>query len=243
VANPELAIVIPAFEEERRLGASLDRICGYLESRGVAAEVIVVDDGSLDSTAQVAASFAARGVRLVRLPENRGKGAAVRAGLLETSARRVLISDADLSTPIEELASLEVAAVDAELAIGSRSVATSRVEVPQAILRELAGKAFNRLVRLGGVRGLADTQCGFKLLDGEVARELARDLVVDRFAWDVELIWLARRRGYRVAEVGVVWRNDPASKVHFLRDSARMAIDLIRLRWRHRHEPPARRRR
>lgn len=233
--------MIPAFEEERRLGATLERICGYLEARGAAAEVVVVDDGSGDSTSRVAASFAARGVRLVRLPQNRGKGAAVRAGVLETSARRVLISDADLSTPIEQLAVLESAMGDAELVIGSRSVATSRVEVSQSILRELAGKAFNLLVRLGGVRGLADTQCGFKLIDGEVARGLMRDLVIDRFAWDVELIWLARRRGYRVAEVGVVWRNDPASKVHFLRDSSRMAVDLIRLRWRHRGEPPARR--
>src|SRR5690606_39119364 len=124
-------------------------------------------------------------------------GAAVRAGILASRAPRVLITDADLSTPIEELETLERAAPEAAVVIGSRSNIASRVEVPQAWYRTMAGRCFNLLVRLGGVRGLSDTQCGFKLIDGEVARALVRDLTVDRFAWDVELIWLARRRGHR----------------------------------------------
>jgi dolichyl-phosphate beta-glucosyltransferase len=236
VSHPVLAVVIPAFEESARLGPTLDRVLTYLERRGAAFEVVVVDDGSGDGTSAVAERFAARSTRRIRFPVNRGKGAAVREGILSTRADRVLVSDADLSTPIEELERLEQALARAPIVLGSRAAVESRIERHQPWYRELAGKTFNLLVRASGVRGIRDTQCGFKLLDGEVARHLAADLTIDRFAWDVELVWLAQRRGLAVAEVGVAWRNDPASKVRFARDSWRMACDLVRIRWRHRHE-------
>lgn len=234
MSEPTLAVVIPAYEESARLGASLERIVTFLEARAAPYEVVVVDDGSRDDTSAIAERFAARATRLIRLPVNRGKGAAVRAGILATTADRVLVCDADLSTPIEELDRLEPMLSRSPLVLGSRAVVEARIERHQPWYRELAGKSFNLLVRASGVRGIRDTQCGFKLLAGLVARELATELTIDRFAWDVELIWLAQRRGLRVEEVGVAWRNDPASKVRFARDSFRMACDLVRIRWRHR---------
>lgn len=231
---PRLAVVVPAFEEEARLAPSLGRILDFLEARGEPFEIVVVDDGSTDGTFGVAGRFSARGVRVLRLPVNRGKGAAVRTGLQATTATRVLITDADLSTPIEELGRLEPELARAEVVLGSRAAAGARLPVRQPWYRELAGRTFNRLVRLAGVRGIRDTQCGFKLLDGEAARALARELTVDRFAWDVELVWLARHRGLRLIEVGVEWRNDPATRVRLMRDSLRMLVDVIAFRRRHR---------
>lgn len=236
MSGPTLAVVIPAFEESARLGSSLERIVAYLTERGGAFEIVVVDDGSRDGTAEVANRFASRATRVVRLPVNRGKGAAVRTGIAATRADRILICDADLSTPIEELERLEPALARSPVVLGSRASEGSRIERHQPWYRELAGKVFNLLVRASGVRGIRDTQCGFKLLAGDVARGLAADLTIERFAWDVELVWLAQRRGYRVEEVGVAWSNDPASKVRFARDSLRMACDLARIRWRHRGE-------
>lgn len=237
MSNPSIAVVIPAFEESARLGPTLERILAYLERRGSDFEVVVVDDGSRDETSAVAERFVARSTRRIRFSSNRGKGAAVRAGILATSAERILISDADLSTPIEELERLEAELREVPIVLGSRAAAESKIERHQPWYRELAGKTFNLLVRASGVRGIRDTQCGFKLLDGDLARQLAADLTIDRFAWDVEMVWLAQRRGIPVKEVGVVWHNDPASKVRFVRDSSRMACDLVRMRWRHRREP------
>jgi dolichyl-phosphate beta-glucosyltransferase len=227
-------VVIPAFNEAARIAPTLERVLGFLERRAEPFEVVVVDDGSTDGTGDIARTSAARGVAVVRLERNRGKGAAVRTGLAATRAERVLVTDADLSTPIEEIERLEEALRDADVAIGSRAVSSSRIPVRQPLHRELAGRTFNLLVRLAGVRGFSDTQCGFKLLDGGLARSLGSELTVDRFAWDVELLWLARRRGLRVAEVGVEWRNDPASRVRLFRDSLSMLADILRFRRRHR---------
>jgi dolichyl-phosphate beta-glucosyltransferase len=234
VISPAIAVVIPAWNEEHRLGATIERVIGFLERRAEPFEVVVVDDGSTDGTAALAAGFGGRGVRVVKLPRNRGKGAAVRIGVGETVAGRVLVSDADLSAPIEELPKLEAALATAELAIGSRDLPGSDIVVRQPWHRALAGRTFRALVRALALRGFHDTQCGFKLGRGEEMRSLCAELTVERFAWDVELIWLAVRRGMRVAEVGVVWRDHPDSRVHLLRDSARMLVDIVGFRWRHR---------
>ena len=228
------SVVVPAFNEAQRIGPTLERILVYFERRSPPAEIVVVDDGSSDATAEVAARFTPRGVRLVRLPRNRGKGAALRAGVAATSGAAVLVTDADLSTPIEELERLEAALADAELVLGSRAVAGSRITRRQPWHREWMGRSFNRLIRTLGVTSLHDTQCGFKLLRGDVARRLFAEQTVDRFAYDVELVWLARRRGFRVVEIGVAWHDSPASKVHPVRDAASMLIDVLRFRFRHR---------
>jgi dolichyl-phosphate beta-glucosyltransferase len=194
----------------------------------------VVDDGSADRTYEVATAFSGRGVRVLRQEANRGKGAAVKLGVMASRGRRVLLSDADFSTPITELPKLEAKLGDVEVAIGSRSVAGADVRVHQPLYRELMGKTFNKLIRLAGVGGLADTQCGFKLFAGDVAREVFAEVTTPGFAFDVEVIWLARRRGYRVAEVGVVWVDSPASRVRPLVDPPRMILEIVRFRWRHR---------
>ncbi len=233
----ELSVIVPAYNEEGRLAPGLRQALEYLARRGEPYELLVVDDGSRDATARVAEAFAPQGVRVVRHERNRGKGAAVRTGLLASRGRKVLISDADFSTPIEEIEKLERFLQDGTpLVIGSRGLADSQVRQRQPFYREMMGRTFNRLIRLFGVRGIRDTQCGFKLARGEEGRRIAGELKIEGFAWDVEMIWLARRRGYEIAEVGVVWINSPDSRVDPIRSSFSMLRDVITMRLRHRGE-------
>ena len=233
----DLSVVVPAYNEAGRLAPGLRRAVEYLAGRGRPYELLVVDDGSRDATATVAAAFADQGVRVIRHERNRGKGAAVRTGVLASRGERVLISDADFSTPIEEVEKLEARLGDGTpLVLGSRGLATSQVQQHQPFYRELMGRTFNLVIRMAGVRGIRDTQCGFKLAVGDVGRSLFSDLTLDGFAWDVEMIWLARRRGYGVAEVGVVWINSPDSRVDPIRSSLSMLRDVLLMRLRHRGE-------
>ena len=234
-SRPDLSIVIPAYNEEARLGATLSRIQSWLGGRRLDAEVLVVDDGSRDATSRVAReSLASMRGRVVPNPGNRGKGYAVRHGALEATGRLLLISDADLSSPIEEYDTLDAAMRSASLdvAIGSRGLDTSRVEVRQNIVRQLMGKTFNKAIRLMTGLPFHDTQCGFKLMDLERTRPLFERMVVDRFAFDVELLFLCLRHGLRVGEIPVIWRNAPGSKVSLVGDPANMLWDVARIRWR-----------
>ena len=239
-ADPgRLTVVLPAFDEAERIAPTLDRIEGWAATREPRPEIVVVDDGSRDETAAIveARTTGSPDLRLVRLGSNRGKGAALRAGVAASHGDFVLLSDADLSTPIEEVDRLLPHLREADLVLGSRALPESKVTRHQAWPRELAGKLFNFAIRMLGVRGFRDTQCGFKLLRGPVARRLFAELTVDRFAYDVELVWLAQRHGYRVVEVGVEWRNDPASRVRFVRDGFAMLADVVRFRRRHGGRP------
>jgi dolichyl-phosphate beta-glucosyltransferase len=229
----ELSVVIPAFNESQRLGPTLKRVVEYLRREEGSCEVLVVDDGSTDSTAEVARQFASEGVRVLRQERNRGKGAVLKVGVLASRGDAVLLLDADLSTPIEELARLRPYLAQAELVLGSRAVDRSLITRHQPFYRETMGRIFNLLIRLLGIRGLRDTQCGFKLLDGKAARRLFAELAIERFAYDVELVVLARRHGYRVVEVGVRWADSPSSRVNPVTDSFRMLWDVLALRWRH----------
>jgi dolichyl-phosphate beta-glucosyltransferase len=212
--TPDLSVVIPAYNEAARLPPTLRRICGYLRSTGVPFEIVVVDDGSSDRTADVVESEADPVVRVVRGGANRGKGYAVRTGMLRATGALRLMTDADLSTPIEDLAALR-ARLDAgyDVAIGSRAVSGSNVEVHQPWYREAAGRTFNRLVRLLALPGLKDTQCGFKLWRADAAREAFSLGRLDGFCFDVEALFIARRRGRSIVEVPVTWRNDAATRV------------------------------
>jgi dolichyl-phosphate beta-glucosyltransferase len=232
-----LSIVIPAYNEERRLAPSLAKILDYVESEQLDAEVLVVDDGSSDATAKIAEdTLAGRRGRVLRNSENSGKGFSVRRGVLGASGRWVLMTDTDLSTPIEEYSRLAAAARDRDLDIvfGSRALPDSNVEVHQNRLRETMGKTFNLLIRaLTGLRH-KDTQCGFKLMDRTRVKPLFERMVIDRFAFDVELLFLADRFGLKVEEFPVIWRNDPHSRVSVLADPLNMLWDVIRVRWRFR---------
>lgn len=241
-SRPELSIVVPAWNEAHRIGPTLERLLAWSQSRAGGVEIVVVDDGSSDATSAIVKVHAANGVRLVELGRNRGKGAALRAGVAATHGDFVLVTDADLSTPIEEIGRLMGALREADVAIGSRDLPDSRVTRRQAWPRELAGRAFNFAIRTAGVGRFRDTQCGFKLLRGDVARRLFARLTVERFAYDVELLWLAVDSGHRVVEVGVEWRNDPATRVRVVRDGVRMLVDIVRFRLRHRRRATRERR-
>ncbi len=229
---PRWTIVIPAFNEAQRLQRTLAATAAWLDARGETYEVIVVDDGSDDGTAALVEEFAARHPRFacLRLPHNRGKGAAVREGFSKSRGELVLFMDADLSTPIEEAERLR-AAIDGggAAAIASRGLPESNLEVRQEWIRERMGKTFNALVRLLTGLEVRDTQCGFKLLRGEDARALAPEMREDGFAFDVELLLLVRRRGLALREVPVTWRNDARSRVDPVEDSLRMLLALPRI--------------
>ena len=231
---PETSIVIAAYNEEKRLAQSLRKIQAYQAARDLPVEIIVIDDGSTDNTALLAVilSLEVQGLRLISYHRNRGKGYALRTGVLSSRGSLVLLSDADLSTPIEELETLEphVTSHSHQIAIGSRALALSEIVQAQPLWRRGMGRMFNRLVRKLVVDGFHDTQCGFKLFAGEVARELFAAARIDRFASDVEILSLARINGYRVAEVPIIWADSTGSKVRPVRDSLQMLKDLVKIR-------------
>lgn len=234
LSRPFLSIVVPAYNEEQRILGSLAKIASYIDAAGLDAEVLVVDDGSKDRTAEVGAKALSgmRG-RVIRNGENRGKGYSVRHGVLEARGRFVLLTDADLSTPIEDYAKLAAVMRDRDLdvVIGSRALPDSNVQVKQDWLRQTMGRTFNRIIRLLTKLPFRDTQCGFKLLDRERVNPIVDKMVVDRFAFDVELLFLCARFGLAVADVPVTWRNAPGSKVSILRDPLNMIADVLRVRW------------
>ena len=231
----DISLVIPAYNEEKRLGATLDRILAYGREKGHDQEILVVDDGSTDNTAALVEAYADRGIRLLKNPGNRGKGYSVRHGMLEATRDLVLFSDADLSTPIEEMEGLAapVLAGEADGAIGSRAVTGSNVEVSQPLYRVAMGKIFNKFVRAIAVGGFADTQCGFKLFTRDAARAVFSRQTFEGFSFDVEVIFIARNLGLRIAEVPVRWVNSPETKVSACMDSLRMFLDLFKVRWNH----------
>jgi dolichyl-phosphate beta-glucosyltransferase len=229
MSRPGLSVVIPAYNEALRLPATLARVQQHLAGRSEPHEILVVDDGSSDATAEVARA-AGGAVRLLRHEPNRGKGYAVRRGMLAATGGRRLMTDADLSTPIEELAKLE-AELDRgfDVAIGSRAIAGARIEVHQPAYREAMGRAFNLLVQGLLLPGLHDTQCGFKLFTAAAATAAFSATRLDGFSFDVEALYVTRRRGLRIAEVPVVWRNDAATRVGLGAGGAAFA-DLLRIR-------------
>ncbi len=229
-----LSIVIPSYNEEKRLSATLEKIWDYLRKTDLEAEMIVVDDGSTDRTAQVARQFAKTHdeCHFVRNEENRGKGFSFRKGFLSSRGNFVLLTDADLSAPIEEYERLmEVSrGGDYDLVFGSRALDESRIEIKQPFIRRLMGKMFNGIVRLITGLPFKDTQCGFKLLARERLKPVIELMRVDRFSFDVELIFLAWKLGLKVKEVPVVWRDSPRSKVKMVSDSFNMIHDIWRIK-------------
>src|SRR5882762_108410 len=233
---PKLSIVVPAFNEAERLGASLRAIGSYFDRRREDNELIVVDDGSDDDTAAVAeqslADSATVALRVIRYEPNRGKGHAVRMGLMAAQANIVLFSDADLSTPITEAPKLVDPILNGEcdLTFGSRALDRSLIGTHQPWRREQGGRVFNLIVRAATGLPYWDTQCGFKAFRMDVCRPLIEAAQIERFGFDVEWIYLAHLAGLRLREIPVRWNQDEASKVAVMRDSFRMIDEVRRIR-------------
>ncbi len=230
-----LSIIIPAYNERSRLPGTLDRVIGYMKNTPWEDwEIIVVDDGSTDGTAEVAeaAHESQAQVRVLRNPGNRGKGYAVRHGMLDSKMDWRLLTDADLSAPIEELEKLWNAVKDdaAEVAIGSRALDRSLIGVHQPGFRETAGKVFNLVMQIFIGLHIRDTQCGFKLFRGDVATAVFQRQQIERFGFDVEALFVAQRLGFRTAEIPVRWNHVDGSKVGML-NGAQSFIDLVKIRW------------
>jgi dolichyl-phosphate beta-glucosyltransferase len=235
VVAPRWSVVIPAYNEALRLPAYLSEVVAYFDGRAEPYEVIVVDDGSADDTAArvLEAQVIHQSVTLHRLGENHGKGFAVRAGMRAARGALRLMADADGATPIAEVKRLEGALqAGADIAVGSRALRDPSVRREVLLHRKLSGEIFNFFARRMGVGDVTDTQCGFKLFHGDVAEKLFADLGTDGFGFDVELLMLARRRGYRVTEVAINWADQPGSKVDVLRDGPRMLAQIVRARIR-----------
>jgi dolichyl-phosphate beta-glucosyltransferase len=226
-----ISVIVPAFNEEARLPPTLIALVAFLENRGEPWEILVADDGSTDGTPRLVQDVGRAQVVLLRSGVNRGKGHAVRRGMLAARGKLRLMTDADLSTPIEELTRLEEALANGhDVAIGSRAVAGARIEIAQPWYRENVGRLYNLLVRCLAVPGIQDTQCGFKLFTAEAAEKVFKMCRLDGFSFDVEALFLARRSGFRLAEVPVTWRNDVASRVTAVRGGLAF-VDVLRLRW------------
>jgi len=230
--EPFLSIVVPAYNEARRIRDTLKKLCHIQATKPYPVELIVVDDGSTDHTIQTVEEYP--GIRLVRNDRNHGKGFTVRHGVLEATGQYVLFTDADLSTPIEEADKLLLILQrdKADVAIGSRALHRELIGVHQPWLREMGGRFFNLLVRAFTGLRLHDTQCGFKLFNRNSTRKAFEKLRIEGFGFDPELLFLIERGGGKIVEVPVRWNDNPATKVRFLRDSSEMVLDLIGIRWR-----------
>jgi dolichyl-phosphate beta-glucosyltransferase len=232
-------LVLPAYNERDRIEACLRAVADWRRSRpgGWDWEVMLVDDGSSDGTRAAARRIAAETelpLQILAHEKNRGKGAAIRTGVLAASGDPILISDVDLSTPLSEWVKLAERLPTHPVAIGSRALQRNLVRLNQPLYRQLLGRGGNLLVRIVAVPGIRDTQCGFKLFRRDVARRLFREARIDRFAYDMEILFLARRDGIAIAEVPVLWFNSPDSRVSLVRDAVITLRDLLRIRWIHR---------
>jgi glycosyltransferase involved in cell wall biosynthesis len=236
--GPFLSIIIPAYNEEQRIGRSLDEILRFLNEQSYSAEVIVVDDGSRDTTGKIVADRKARYdqagqvLRLLTNSPNRGKGYSVRRGVSSAEGDIILFTDADLSSPITEAPSLltPIAEGRADVTFGSRAINRNLIEVRQSLVRDFGGRIFNLFMRT--ITGLPykDTQCGFKAFRREAAVPVFKRQSIERFGFDPEVLYIARKRGLRLLEVPVRWSHSDDSKVSYLRDSVDMFLDLVRIR-------------
>lgn len=234
--KPDVSIVVPAFEEQERLGDSIHKILTYLAESGVNGELIVVDDGSGDATAETArlacAKFPGTNTRVIRYEENRGKGFAVKTGLLASSAETALFSDADLSTPIEEMHKLidPIVNGDFDVTFGSRALDRSLIGTHQPWRREQGGRVMNLIIKTMSGLPFYDTQCGFKAFNMNKFRPMLDVMTIDRFGFDVEFLFVAKHHDLRLAEIPVRWNNVEGSKVSVIRDTWRMFSELNQIR-------------
>jgi dolichyl-phosphate beta-glucosyltransferase len=232
LAETHLAIVVPSYNEEERLGPTLQAMAEFLRSQDYTWTIIVVNDGSRDRTLEVARQASAEEprIRVIDSQPNRGKGHAVRVGMMASEAEWTLMSDADLATPIEELLKLQAAAKGKDIVIGSRPLKESRLEVRQPLWREMGGRGFNLLIQSLGIWGIQDTQCGFKLFSRRCVHDVFSRCKINGFGFDIEALMVAKDLGCSIAEVGVRWRHVEGSKFDPLKEAPRMVRELVQLR-------------
>jgi dolichyl-phosphate beta-glucosyltransferase len=232
--RPNYSIIIPAYNESARVGATLQKVLAHVADRGWDAEIIAVDDGSRDDTAEIIRSYARKDgrLRLLQNPGNRGKGYSVRNGMLHGRGEILLFSDADLSSPIEEADKLFAAIAEgADVAIGSRWLRRDLQTQPQPFHRQIFGRIFNLMLRLSLGLHFKDTQCGFKAFTHRAARTMFPLQTIERWGFDPELLYLARRLGLKVVEVPVEWAHSEGTRISPLRDGARMFVEMLKIRW------------
>jgi glycosyltransferase involved in cell wall biosynthesis len=232
--EPTYSIVIPAYNESARLGATLDKVLAYIHGQKWDAEVIVVNDGSRDNTAEIVRTLAAKdpALRLVENPGNRGKGYSVRNGMLNSRGQIVLFSDADLSSPIEEAPKLLQALEDgADIAIGSRWLRAETQTQRQPLHRQLFGRIFNLILRLTLGLQFKDTQCGFKAFKQPAVQAIFPLQKIERWGFDPEILFLARKLGFKTKEISVAWGHSGGTRINPLVDGSRMVMEMLRIRW------------
>jgi len=229
----EISIVIPAYNEEKRIEKTLKKIYEYFKEKGVEFEIIIVDDGSKDKTVEIVERFSLdkKEIRILKHEKNMGKGAAVKTGILNAKGELILFTDADLSTPIEEFEKLKNEIENGyDIAIGSRALKDSKIIIPQPFYRRIIGRIFPLLVRLIVIKDFKDTQCGFKLFKNEAAKKIFSRLKINGFAFDVEVLARGKKEGFKIAEIGVVWYNSPESKVSVLKAPIKMFLELNKIK-------------
>lgn len=229
-----LSIIIPAYNEENRIGDSLSKIIDYLDKWNRDFEIIVVDDGSDDKTVSLLKEYSKKipNFNILKNDKNIGKGFSIKKGVLESKGEIVLFTDADLSTPIEELDKL-IKWFDQgyQVAIGSRALPDSEIKIYSTWYRQIMGKTFNKIIRLILNLDYYDTQCGFKCFQRAAALEIFNAMTLSRFAFDAEILFIAKHRGLKVKEVPVIWYNSPESKVKVIKDSSKMLWDILKIRF------------
>lgn len=225
-----LSLVIPVYNEEKRIKKSLERILSYLSSVCVEYEIIIVDDGSSDKTLDVVEGLITDRIRIIPVSENRGKGYAVKMGMLASRYEYILFSDADLSTPIEELEVFAKCMKEFDIIIGSRAMKDSNIEIHQPWLKEFLGRVGNKVIQLMLLPGIQDTQCGFKLFNKK-SLEVFEKQTIDRWGFDFEVLWLARKMGFKIKEVPVHWINDFGTKVSGFSHYINTFTELLKIKW------------
>lgn len=232
--RPRYSIIIPAYDESARLGSTLEKVLAFVSQRGWEAEVIAVDDGSRDDTAEIVLGHSQKDsrLRLLQNPGNRGKGYSVRNGMLHAQGEILLFSDADLSSPIEEADKLLAAIAEgADIAIGSRWLRSDLQTQRQPPYRQLFGRIFNLLLRITLGLNFKDTQCGFKAFTRRAAMAIFPLQQIERWGFDPELLYLAKQFGFKVAEVPVTWAHRAGTRINPLRDGPKMLGEMLRIRW------------